>query len=300
MKQFRRIVLALFLLFVIAIGVHLYYLTTLAAQESYPEDSYFKTETNNRSALIIVAHDDDMVGCAGTISMLCDEGWKISELCFYQQGGLYFKKDSAKNPIRKKSLEQVGKIQGLQSVHPVDFNFRNDMQTEKSYMPMPYSRFNENYKTDSLTGYIADYINRFKPSVIFTLDNVMGGYGHPDHTMMSQLVLKYCKEHKNDPGFTVKKIYQPVFPPSLANRVMGKMPVYNEAKKVYQCDGPPLPDVQVNIYPYAKKKKECMKAYTTEQNSLKKIWPYYNWYPSWIYFKIFDRDFYRILDVKQL
>jgi LmbE family N-acetylglucosaminyl deacetylase len=299
MKRFKRILLAFFILFVIAVVAHLYYLTTLAATESYPEDSYLKTETN-KSALIIVAHDDDMVGSAGTISRMCDEGWKVSEMCFYQQGGLYFKKDSAKNPVRKKSLIEVGKIQGLQSVHPVDFNFRNDMETEKSYMPMPYSKFNENYKVDSMTKYIASFINQFKPSVIFTLDNLMGGYGHPDHTMMSQLVVKYCKEHKNDSGFSVQKIYQPVFPPSLANKIMKDMPVYNEAKKVYQCDGPPLPDVQVNIYSYAKRKKECMQAYTTEQNSLKKIWPYYNWYPSWIYFKIFDRDFYRVLDIKNL
>jgi LmbE family N-acetylglucosaminyl deacetylase len=299
MKRFRRIVVALLFIFVISIGGHLYYLTTLAAKETYPEDSYLKTETN-KTALIIVAHDDDMVGSSGTVSMLCDNEWKISEMCFYKQGGFYFKKDSAKNPIRKKSLEKVGEMQGLQSVHPVDLNFRNDMETEKPYMPMPYSKFNENYKTDSLTGYIADFINKFKPSVIFTLDNVIGGYGHPDHIVVSQLIVQYCKEHKNDSGFSVKRIYQPVFPPSLANSVMKDMPVYNEAKKVYQSSGPPLPDVQVNIYPYARKKKESMKAYTTEQNSLNQIWPYYNWYPSWIYFKIFDRDFFRILDVKEL
>jgi LmbE family N-acetylglucosaminyl deacetylase len=165
---------------------------------------------------------------------------------------------------------------------------------------MPYSKFPENYKVDSLTGYIAAYIEKYKPSVIFTLDNLIGGYGNPDHVVVSQLVLAYCRVHKNDQGFSVKRIYQPVFPPSLAQRVLGKLLVYTEAKKVYECDGMPLPDVQVNIYSFAAQKKEAMQAYTTEQNSLKKIWPFYNWYPSWVYFKIFDRDFFRIVNVSKL
>lgn len=299
MKKLFRFFIVIFILVVIAIGGHIFHLNTIAAKETYPDDNYLLTAPDKK-ALIIVAHDDDMVGSAGTISMLCDNGWTIREMCFYQQGGLYSKKDSAKNPIRKKSLQQVATIQGLQGVDPVDFNFRNDMETEKSYMPMPYDSFATNYKTDSLLHIIGDYIQAHKPSVIFTLDNVIGGYGHPDHTMMSQLVMRYCKEHKYDTGFTVNKIYQSVFSPSLSEKVMKDMPVYHEAKKVYHADGMPLPDVQVNFYAYAKKKKDCMLAYTTEQNSLKQIWPYYNWYPYNIYFRIFNREFFHVVEVSKL
>jgi LmbE family N-acetylglucosaminyl deacetylase len=299
MKKLLKLLVIFLICIVIAIGGHIYYLTTLAAKEKYPEDNYLLNAANKK-ALIIVAHDDDMAGSSGTITMLCKQGWTIREMCFYQQGGLYLKKDSAKNPIRKQALQEVAAIQGLQGVDPVDFNFRNDMETEKSYMPMPYEQFSKNYKTDSLLMLIGNYIEKYKPTIIFTLDDVMGGYGHPDHTMMSQLVTRYCRQHKNDPGFTVKKIYQPVFPPSLAKRIMGKMEVYNEAKKVYHTEGMPLPDVQVNFYNYAEQKKQCLQAYTTEQNSIKKIWPYYNWYPYWIYFRIFNRDFFRVVDVSRL
>ena len=299
MRKLRRIFVFALLAVIIAIGAHLYYLTTISAKEKYPEDTYLATEPN-KTALIIVAHDDDMVSSAGTITMLCRDGWTIREKCFYQQGGLYFKKDSAKNPIRKRDLTRVAAIQGLAGVDPVDFNFRNDMQTEKSYMPMPYNKMAVNFKVDSLKVLIADYIQQYKPSVIFTLDNLMGGYGHPDHVLISRLVYDYCLTHKNDSGFSVKRIYQPTFPPSLAEGSIGKLPVYLEAKKLYGMESMALPDVQVNIYPYAKEKKEAMQAYTTEQNSLRKIWPYYHWYPYWLYFKIFDRDFYRVLDISQL
>lgn len=299
MKKIAKKILILLMLILAAIAGHLIYLNNLAPEENYPQDTYLLQE-NNKKALIIMAHDDDAVGSAGTVSMLCENGWSIREMCFFQQGGLYARKDSIKNPQRKAALQKVAHIQGLAGVDPVDFNFRNDMNTEAAYMPMSYNMFAVNYKTDSLTKIIGKYIDEHKPAVIFTLDDKIGGYGNPDHVVMSQLVLNYCRQHKNDPEFTVKKIYQAVFPPSLAENVLGKMPVYNEAKKVYQCSGMPLPTVKINISSYAQQKKACMQTYTTEQNSIKKIWPYYNWYPSWVYFRIFDRDFFRVLDVSTL
>lgn len=222
MKKLRRFLLITLIIFVIVIAGHIYYITTLAPTEKYPTDNYLLGETDKK-ALIIVAHDDDMATSAGTITLLCKNGWQIREMCFYQQGGLYFKKDSIKNPIRKQSLQQAVILQGLQGADPVDFNFRNDMETEKSYMPMLYSQFAANYKLDSLTKLIAVYIEKYKPSVIFTLDSLMGGYGHPDHVMISQRVMDYCRQHKNDPEFSVKKIYQPVFPPSQSDRVLSSL-----------------------------------------------------------------------------
>jgi len=296
MRKLLRYTAILFLLLFIAIGIHIWYLTTLSAKEKYPEDQYLLSAPNKK-ALIIVAHDDDIVGTTGTLTMLTRNGWQIREMCFYQQGGRYNEKDSIKNPKRKLALQKAAAIQGLAGIDPVDFNFRNDMNTEQSYMPMPYANFPVNFKTDSLLKIIGAYINQYQPAVIFTLDDVMGGYGHPDHTMMSQLVRQYCELHKNDPGFSVKRIYQPVFPPSLAENIMKDMPVYQQAKKVYNCNGAPLPDVQITVTDYASEKKQAMAAYTTEQNSIKKIWPYYNWYPAKIYFRIFDRDFFRIIDL---
>ena len=297
-KSFKILFMILLIGFIIIAG-HLYYLSTLAAKEKYPDDTYLDSEPH-KVALIIVAHDDDAVGSAGTMTMLCKKGWEIREMCFFQQGGLYFKKDSAKNPIRKKSLQHVSEIQGFQGVDPIDYNFRKDTMNEKSYMPMPYDDFSKNFEIDSLYGYISSYIEKHKPTVIFTLDDIIGGYGHPDHVLISRLVLDYCRKHKNDSNFSVKKIYQPVFTPSLSENILGENPTYIQAKKVYQCNGMPAPDFQVNFYSYAQEKKDAMTAYTTEQNSLKMIWPYYNWYPASIYFKIFDRDFFRVIDVSKI
>lgn len=298
MKRFKKIALFIAVLFTVLIAAHIIYLNTLSAKERYPADTYLDQEPN-KTALIIVAHDDDMIGSAGTIAALVKKGWSIREMCFYQQGGRYLLKDSLKNPIRKRDLQRVAAIQGLKGVDPIDFNFRRDMQTEASYMPMPYTQFAVNYYVDSMRQIIADYLKKYRPSVIFTLDDVMGGYGHPDHVFVSQVVRDHCNANAADPAFSVKRIYQPVFAPSLAESVLAKMPVYNEAKKVYNSTGMPAPTVQFDISAYASLKKEGMQAYTTEQNSLKKIWPWYNWYPASVYFKIFDREFYRVVTIRE-
>src|SRR6188474_3893197 len=103
MKKLRRFLLITLIVFIIAVAGHLYYITTLAPTEKYPIDNYLLSEADKK-ALIIVAHDDDMASSAGTIALLCKNGWLIREMCFYQHGGLYFKKDSTKNPVRKQSL----------------------------------------------------------------------------------------------------------------------------------------------------------------------------------------------------
>lgn len=296
MKKAIKILLIVVVVALLAITGHVFYLKSLAAKEVYPDDTYLAKEPDKK-ALIIVAHDDDMIGSSGTISMLCDGGWQIREMCFYQQGGLYLKKDSLKNPVRKKDLQTVARLQGVKEVFPIDFNFRRDMSAEKSYMPIPYSQFGNSFMMDSLEKYIGGYIEKYKPTVIFTLDNIIGGYGHPDHVLISQVVLAYCNKHKDEEGFSVKKIYQPVFPPSLAENIFGSLPVYQEAKKVYAAPGMPNPDVQVNITRYGALKKKALASYSTEQNSIRKFWPYYYWYPSWIYFSIFDRDFFRVITI---
>jgi LmbE family N-acetylglucosaminyl deacetylase len=298
MKRIIKILLTAVVIVILALAGHLLYLNSLAPKQRFPDDTWLAGATD-KTALIIVAHDDDMIGSSGTISMLCKNGWTIREMCFYQQRGLYAAKDSLKNPVRKKDLQRAAAIQGIKGISAVDFNFRYDMNAREAYMPAPYADFSKMFMIDSLSRYVAGYIEQYKPAVIFTLDDVMGGYGNPDHVLISRIVLDYCNAHKNDPGFSIKRIYQPVFPKDLAENVLGAMPVYQQAKKVYGTDGMPAPDVQIDISSSASLKKKAMQAYSTEQNSIRKIWPFYNWYPAWIYFNIFDRDFFRIISFEK-
>lgn len=288
MKRIARIFFVVILVGLFVVAGHIYSLTRMQAKEIYLEENYLDTE-KNKIALVIVAHDDDAISCAGTLSMMCDKGWKIRETCFYTKRG-----GNERDSIRKQSLQQAANIEGLSGIDTHEFIYRNDLETNKEpWLAMPLNLFEKKYSLDTLYKIISAYIEKYNPSVILTLDDSIGGYGHPDHVMISKLVLKYCQNHRDSNNFSVKRIYQPVFAPSLAENILGKG--YQFAKKTYSCNGMPLPTVQVNISKWGEKKKKAMTSFTTEQNSLKKIWPYYNWYPSFIYFKIFNREFFRVI-----
>ncbi len=273
---------------------HILHLSSLAPKEEFSED-HFLDSTTNKTAIIIVAHDDDAISCAGTISRLTDEGWDVTTLCFY---GSWKSED---NSLRKEELQKAAAIAGIKNLELFDVDIAYGSDTvAKPWMPVPYHRFKEYFKLDTIRYIITNAIFKYKPSVIFTLDDSMGGYGHPQHVAISRCVNDVCRLFKDTVDFPVKKIYQSVFPHSMSENILGDMPAYQSAKNVYGVTGMPNPDVYVSIKDKGVQKKGFMCAFETQQQSIRKIWPYYNWYPSWIYFGIFSKEYFRTLEVKNL
>jgi LmbE family N-acetylglucosaminyl deacetylase len=275
------------LIITIIIG-HLIYLNNLSKADSYPIDTFLQNQTNKK-ALIIVAHDDDAISMSGTISYLVNNGWEVQELCFYQG---FENKDS----IRKRDLEKASKLLGMKDVEYYDMELRKHRDTiEKPWLPIPYSDMDSAYNRVSAAYHIENFIKKNNPSVVFTLDDIIGGYGHPDHVFISKLIIEYCINHQADPEFRVERIYQAVFDPKMNERILKDMEAFQLAKKVYNVTYSPKPDVYVSLSGYENVKKKALLTFTTEQKSLTKIWPYYNYYPANIYFKLFDKEYYRVL-----
>jgi len=270
---------------------HIIYLYSLTPEEDYPEDTYLQNE-QNKTALIIVAHDDDASLFSGTTSLLAANGWNINFLCFYTH--LHRPED---NSIRKLEMKQVSEIQGLNSLALIDFAIARD-KTKQSYMPIPHNEFSAYYKIDSLRMYIYESISKFAPSIIFTLDNIIGYYGHPEHVLVGQVVEEICKSNKDSTGFPVKKIYQVVYPPSMAKKIMDKKEIYQYGKEMYQCNGMPEPDIQIDISSFAITKKRVLLAHASQHRNIKKFVPYYRIFPGWIYWRIFRYEYFNILSIK--
>lgn len=284
----KKIIKTVSILIVFAIVGHIFWLKSLNGNETFPADDFLAT-ASNKTALIIVAHDDDAIGCAGTISQLTKKGWQIHFLTFY---GNWRKED---NIIRKAEVNQVAEIQQLKSVSLVDFNIQKSDTVQQPWMPIPYKNFNEFFKIDSLKLLITAAIQQHQPSVIFTLDNVIGGYGHPEHVCVSQSIIDVCKENKSE--FSVQKIYQAVFSRTLNENILKNNPAFIAAKKVYNTSGSPIPTVEIDIIESAADKKDCMMAYESQKRNLKKVWPYFDKYPAWIYFRIFPKEYFYVIEV---
>lgn len=293
MKRKLRITAAIIVIGIIVIGMHIFYLFTLAKSEEYSNDTYLSSE-HNKSALIVVAHDDDACMFAGTISKLVDEGWKNNFLCFYSY---HWKPEE--NSVRKSEMKNVAVIEGFKSLKLVDLELRNRLDTiEKPWMPIPYDKFSENFNVDSLKTFILKSINDNSPSVIFILDNIIGLYGHPEHILVGRVVEEICLSYKDSVGFPVKKIYMSVLPPLQAEKIVGKVGAYIEGKKIYNCYGMPIPDVQIDISSFGSKKKEIILAEHSQHRNFKKFVPYYQYYPGWLYYYIFNREYFKIINVQ--
>lgn len=295
MKSKFKIVIAIIALGATMVIAHIIYLTTIAPKENYPYDTNLATEAN-KTALIVVAHDDDATFFAGTTSKLAEEGWEINFLCFYSY---YWRAED--NPLRKLEMKKVAEIEGFKHIELVDLELRNRIDTVKEpWMPIPYDQFDENFNTDSLKMFVQNAINKYNPGVIFILDNVIGFYGHPEHVLVGKVVEDICRLYKDSLQFPVKKIYQNVIPPSHAEKIMGNAAPYIQGKKIYHCTGMPIPDVQIDISSFARKKKAVFLAHASQHRNLKKIWPYYKYYPGWIYFGIFDKEYFNVIDIEEL
>lgn len=293
MKRIKKAGIAIIVLGICIVTAHIIYLFSLTPKEEYPEDTYFQEE-EHKTALIIVAHDDDAVIFSGTTSFLAENGWDINFLCFYTH--LHRPED---NPVRKQEMRNVADIQGLKNIDLIDFAIAKD-ESKTGYMPVPTDQFSDYYKIDSLRMYIREAILKYDPSIIFILDNIIGAYGHPEHVLVGRVVEETCRSGTDTSGFSVKKIYQVVFPPTMAEKIMGNKEIYQYGKEIYRCEGMPKPDVQIDISSYAMTKKKVHLAHASQHRNLKKYIPYYHLYPGWIYFRIFRYEYFNILNIDEL
>lgn len=266
-------------------------LRKFAATETYPDDCFLDTVSNKR-ALVIVAHDDDDCAMAGTIAGLTADGWNIRQLSL------------TSHLIPGKDHNAAILICQGNDLILDDGNYRRGIDTVKfAYLPIPLEEIKRQYLYDRVATSLITMVNAFRPSVIFTLDNVKGGYGHPDHIFISQLVLDLF----NDSTIHAERIYQSVYTDHMEKEIVDKwlsaklekwkFPNASKlANELYGIDGMPGPDVQVNIQKVAGLKMEYLRAYPEEvRKNLRKFIPYYEQFDAETYFSIFDREFFRVI-----
>jgi hypothetical protein len=289
----------------------LYLILRIQPTEIYPEVANLDL-IDNKKALIIVAHHDDMFGCVAITKWLCDNNWDVR--AFYFKPPPY-RRDSIRERNGILSTSKVEEIIGLKEFTLIDQPLRKE--TSIGELNIPYAEFKNVFEIDSVTSAISDLIANFKPSVIFTLDNVIGFYGHSDHVFVSRTINNVCQQNKSNPSFPVQLIYQTVLPPSQAKGVMVDYQklhhfrnfwgirellkhrgfnesIYTKAKEIYDCDGMPSPNVQFKIDSLSMCKRRFLVSWApSEKKNLKRFIPFCYWYPNWIFYKIFNYEYFR-------
>jgi LmbE family N-acetylglucosaminyl deacetylase len=267
-------------------------LRRFVATEDYPKDVFLDTVANKR-AFVIVAHDDDDCAMSGTIAKLTAAGWVIEQLSL----------QSHVNPSTQKNPADI--ICQGNDLLLSDGHYRLGADTIKyPYLPVPYSTINAQFLYDKVASAIKQKIESFRPSVVFTLDNVKGGYGHPDHIFISQLT----KDLFDRGEIKIQKIYQSVYTDHMETEIVDKWlgekmkqwgypDASKMANELYGIAGMPEPTVHVNICDVAVTKMRYLRAYEEDvKKNLRKFIPYYEEFDAATYFKVFDKEFFRIID----
>lgn len=266
-------------------------LKRFAAVEHYPEDVFLDT-VSVRRALIIVAHDDDDCAMSGTIARLSAKGWEVRQL------SLVAHEDESGGHAARLIC------QGNEPILEDGF-YRKGLDTIKQpYMPIPREEIQAQFLSDKVAAALIAKVSAFGPSVIFTLDNEKGGYGHPEHIFISQLVLDLFRAGR----LRADRIYQSVYTDHMEEQIVdtwlkakleraGHPHASTIANQLYGISGMPEPTVQVNIIGQADTKMRYLRAYPEKvRKNLRKFLPYYEEFEATTYFGVFDREFFRVIE----
>lgn len=266
-----------------------------AATEVYPEDSLLNSIKQKR-AVIVLAHDDDMCAMSGTAAKLNSNGWEI--------GVISLSKTEARNQAQIKACRNI--LDTVMFVKLSHDELRNDLNVvENPYEALPKSKFSEVFNMPLIEQKYIELINLMKPSVVFTLDNKIGGYGHPEHVMVSQMVIDLAKRGIITPSYIYQSVYTDHMENSIMKRHSHRMKSWGfpgdgweNAKNTYMVDGMPEPTVQINIKQQATVKMDYLKSYNErERKTIGFFIPAFEDYSAEEYFEIFDREFFRVIDL---
>jgi LmbE family N-acetylglucosaminyl deacetylase len=241
---------------------------------------------------VICAHDDDYLSATATLLQLVEAGFAVDYLC------LTLHNHHGQAERRRQEIQTAMELLGAHTVriHPLELH-----DGSVSYRAIPKATFDDHYDLDTLHRMIRDFLYEVQASAVFSLDHEIGAYGHPDHVVVGQAVKEICEKEYGKPGFTVKSIWQMVYPDPLEECVMEEIPTYEEALQVYQQpEGMPDPNLAVAVGGYGAEKLAILQTHASQHNSLKKFFPGYRSFPGWLYNWIFDTEYFRIIALDSL
>jgi len=269
-----------------------------APTETYPEDEVLASMSDtDRKAMVVIAHDDDMCAMSGTMAYLNEKGWEIAVLSM--------SKGELRNEAQRRACASIADTVIFANISLNELRM-DDGKARPHYHAFPKDSFDIIFNKELVRREYLEHITKFDPNVMFTLDTAMGGYGHPEHVLISQMVLDLSRSGDIKSDY----IYQSVFTDHMENSIMERHSkqmkewgfpgnAWEKAKDIYDAqDGMSQPTVQINIEDYAQTKMQYLKSYNERERKIIGYFiPAYEEYDAEEYFKIFDREFFHVIEI---
>lgn len=245
-----------------------------------PQHEQLVETPSKHRVLVVFPHPDDEVTVAGTLMKLKEEGHEIQMVCLTRgekgnSSGILDEVKLAK--IRSDEMQKAADLIGADQLHM------------KNY---PDSGL-ETVGLDSLKKVVEDIIGEINPDVLISYDSKVGLYGHPDHRLTGQAVEEVFLENRGKTGFTPAEMYQVTL---CKKQVKLALKLSSGFQKNYPEDptlGLPTPDFSVRTQKFFPRTLDVMEAHETQQEVLRDLMPFHDNVPTWIYSRIFDREYFR-------
>lgn len=240
-------------------------------------------DTSPKRIMAIFAHPDDEIMVAGTFHKLNKDANVTSVLAAFTRGeagptgGLVSQENLGEE--RTKELNNVAKILDVDHLEIFDYPDGGLKDTDP----------------EKIKATIRELIETYKPTTVITYDDVVGLYGHPDHVLMSKLTKEVVKEETATGNSSIKRLYMVTLPKPMIDLALKLSPTFQER---YPSEGGlPEPTIAFPMASEAKERKQVLLAHKTQWEVVGSVQPYHDKMPSWVYYRIFDREYYHLVDI---
>ncbi|RIW15827.1 PIG-L family deacetylase [Algoriphagus lacus] len=245
-----------------------------------PQQEQLVDDREKHLILAIFPHPDDEVTVSGTLMKLKEEGHEIQMVCLTRgekgkSSGIEDEVELAK--LRTVEMKNAAELIGADHLHLLDYP---DSGLEKVGL-------------DSLKKIVGELIAEVDPDVLISYDSKVGLYGHPDHRLTGRAVEEVFLEKRGMDGFTPQEMFQVTL---CKKQIKIALKLSSSFQKNYPEDpkqGLPRPDFSINTRKFFPRTLQVMQAHQTQQEVLKDLMPFHDKVPTWIYSRIFDREYFR-------
>lgn len=249
--------------------------------EDVPVAKTLLVEGAPKTLLAVWAHPDDEVTSAGALARLAKEEGARLVLVYMTRGeaakDLGYTADQLAR-LRPPEARAAGEALGAARVVVLDY---------------PDGGLPDVDATQAQAA-IRKIVDEEKPSIIVSFDERVGFYGHPDHAQVGRWVRAVVDNGLTEQGFPVRRLYQATLPQSMIDLALKLVDAFRTRYPREPGKGLPAPDLAIAIPSQAASKRAVLDAHVTQVRIISDVQPYYDRAPAWLYYRLFDREYYAV------
>jgi LmbE family N-acetylglucosaminyl deacetylase len=232
------------------------------------------------TVIAVWAHPDDEITAAGTLARLAHDGAKVTLVYLTHGEGAHFTGYSRDQlyALRPEEAKAAGKALGVGDVVVLDYGDGKLPAADAAKA-----------KAD-----LAALIAVRRPSTVFSFDDRVGYYGHPDHAQAGRWTAELVRAGLADPAYPVKRLYQATLPAPVIALARKYISAFRTHYPTDPARGLPAPTIAVPISSQADAKRAVLDAHKTQVKVIDDVQPYGRRLPAFLYYRLFDREYFTL------